>query len=129
MQIKSLHKNSDLMGMVSAGLCLIHCIALPVFLLSTTLTAGLFTHNWHWLDYFFIGLACVAVYFSAKKNTSPYLRTGMWTCVIIFAAALLSHEVSVYAQYVSIAASIGLMVLHFVNIRYYKRCSIQKVNV
>jgi hypothetical protein len=100
---------------------------------SAALTAGLFTHNWHWLggiplDYFFIGLACVAVYFSAKKTLSPYLKTGMWICVIIFAVALLSHEVSVYAQYVSIAASIGLMVLHFVNIRYCKRCSVQKVN-
>ncbi len=127
MQIKSLHKNADLLGMVSAGLCLIHCVALPVFLLGT-LSAGLMPNGWHWMDYFFIALAGVAVYFSSRKTPSYYLKTGMWLCVIIFAVALLSHEISVYAQYVSIAASIGLMVLHYINIRQCRRCRVQKVN-
>ena len=80
------------------------------------------------MDYFFIALAGVAVYFSSRKTPSYYLKTGMWLCVIIFAAALLSHEISVYAQYVSIAASVGLMVLHYINIRQCRRCRVQKVN-
>jgi hypothetical protein len=120
MQIKSLHKNSDFLGIVSAGLCLIHCIALPVFLLGT-LSAGLVLSNWHWLDFIFIALACVAVYFSTKKTASALIKTGMWASVTIFAIALLSHEISVYAQYISIAASVALMMLHFINIRHCRR--------
>lgn len=133
MQIKGFQKHSDLWGMVSAGLCLIHCIALPVFLLSTTaaasvLTAGLIAHDWHWLDYFFISLAVLAVHFSAKRATSSYIRAGMWSSVIIFGVALLAHEISVYAQYISIAASVTLMLLHFINIRHCRRCAVQKVS-
>ena len=127
MQIKNLRKNSDLLGMVSAGLCLIHCIALPVFLLGT-FSAGLVPDKWHWMDYIFIALAGVAVYFSSRKTASLYLKTGMWLCVIIFAVALLSHGISVYAQYISIAASVGLMLLHYINIRQCKRCRAQEVN-
>ena len=146
MQIKGLQKHSDLLGMVSAGLCLIHCIALPVFLLST-ISAGLVTHEWHWLggtplgavprrdtplggtplDYIFIALAVLAVYFSAKRTPSSYIRIGMWLSVIIFGVALLAHEISEYAQYISIAASMVLMLLHFINIRHCKRCSVEKI--
>lgn len=132
MQIKGIQKHSDLLGMISAGLCLIHCIALPVFLISTTAAAASFstvviTHNWHWLDYIFIGLAALAVYFSARQTTSLYIRTGMWSSVIIFGVALLSHEIFEYAQYISIAASIILMLLHFINIWHCKRCNIEKI--
>jgi hypothetical protein len=126
MQTNTLRKNSDLLGIISAGLCLIHCIALPVFLLGT-LSAGLVLSNWHWLDFIFIALACVAVYFSTKKTASVLIKTGMWTSVTIFAIALLSHEISVYAQYISIAASVALMLLHFINIRHCRRCSVEKV--
>ena len=127
MQIKGLQKHSDILGMVSAGLCLIHCIALPVFLLSSTFSAGLITDEWHWLDYIFVGLAVLAVYFSAKRTPSPYIRTGMWFSVVIFGVALLSHEISEYAQYISMGASMVLMLLHFINIRDCKRCSVEKI--
>jgi len=128
MQNKTLYKHADLMGIISAGLCLIHCIAVPVFLLTTTFSAGFHTHAWQWLDYFFIVLAGIAVYFSSKKSSSVYIRAGMWTNVVIFGAALLAHEIAGYAQYISIAASVGLLVLHFLNQRQIKKCSVQKVN-
>lgn len=128
MQIKSYQKHSDLLGMVSAGLCLIHCIVLPIFLLSATFSTGLLSHNWHWLDYIFIMLALVAVYFSAKRVSNLYIRIGMWLSVFIFGVALLAHEISEYAQYISIAASLTLMLLHFVNIRHCHRCNVQKAN-
>lgn len=121
---KSLRKNSDLFGIVSSSLCLIHCIAFPVFFAFSSLSVGFIDHHVHWLEYIFVLLAIMAVYYSTSKITSKGIKSSMWVSISIFGTAMLMHELSEIFIYISILASIGLVVLHIINYRYCKGCKL-----
>ncbi len=78
------------MGIVGSILCLIHCLITPALALGTSLTS----HN-HTiggvidLDYFFIVINGVAVYFATREHRNPALRIFLWGAFLLFAVSLI----------------------------------------
>ena len=96
-------------------MCIVHCLLLPVALLAGNLTD--YGHRWESVDYLFILLAGVAVYFSTRYLRSSLLRIGLWLSWVVFSIAILLHDRYPEALYVSIAASLSLALFHILSYR------------
>ena len=110
MRTSSWRKNSDLIGIGSSVLCIIHCLLLPVLILAGSLTGD--THRWAWLDYLFIFLAALAVFYSTRRLKSTFLRRGLWLTLPVFSGAVVFHEHHPAALYISVASSLLLVLFH-----------------
>ena len=110
MRISSWRKNSDLIGIGSSVLCIVHCLLLPVLILAGSLAGD--AHRWAWLDYLFILLATLAVFYSTRRLKSDLLRRGFWLTLLVFSVAIVFHEYHPASLYVSVASSLLLVVFH-----------------
>jgi MerC mercury resistance protein len=113
------HK-ADYIGITGSVLCLIHCLVTPVLLLTSAVLRQdvLLRASWHSLDYVFIGVNVVAVFFATRHSTNPGIRLSLWGFLGVFAGSLLLEERSAVFAWVGYAASFGLIITHLVNIRY-----------
>ena len=111
-------KHADSIGAIGALLCIVHCLLFPIIL-----TAGLFSKSlytgpgWELLDWLFVGLALVAVLFSTRQLRSVYLRVAFWLVFSLFSVSVLLHDYSAFFLYLSVGASVLLMILHGISYR------------
>jgi uncharacterized membrane protein YvlD (DUF360 family) len=84
------HRKADFMGIAGSILCLIHCLITPALAMGGSLTA----HN-HTigglidLDYFFIIINGIAVYFATREHRIPALRMFLWGAFLLFSVSLI----------------------------------------
>lgn len=114
MTSKPLKRYADMIGTVSAGLCLVHCLTIPLLFALAVVLPDLPEKHWHLLHYLFIGLAALAVHQSASRNRYKKLNNMMWMALIVFALALSLHGVFPWMVIVSACASLVLMTLHII---------------
>ncbi|MAR30539.1 MAG: hypothetical protein CMG24_06410 [Candidatus Marinimicrobia bacterium] len=72
---------SDFIGVLSSGLCMIHCIATPFFFVAATCSATCCSTApewWRWIDYTFLIISFVAVYHSTKSSNSQFIKYALW---------------------------------------------------
>ena len=73
-------KYSDKVGVVSNILCMLHCFATPFIFFSQTQTVHI-GHDvpfaWQIINYFFIFISGIAVYYSAKNSTNNIVKILM----------------------------------------------------
>ena len=121
MKTDALSRKADYIGITGSVLCIIHCLVTPVLLVSSSLLqdsplrAGYLS-----LDYVFIGINIVAVYFATRHVVSVPIKRSLWGFLTLFSIALvLEHTIPVF-RYVAYAASAGLVISHLVNIRQHR---------
>ncbi|WP_299524118.1 MerC domain-containing protein [Winogradskyella sp.] len=116
-------KNSDFIGALSSGVCLIHCIVTPFIFLAQTSAA---THGtnvpiwWSAIDVLFIIISFFAVYWSAKNSSKPLVVRALWISWVLLCAGILNEkfeilhlpEISIYIP------AIALIILHLYNKKY-----------
>lgn len=111
------HK-ADYIGITGSVLCLIHCLITPVLLVTSTLFKDdLIRSSYLSLDYVFIVVNIVAVYF-ATRNAPAQIRTALWGFLALFAVCIMLEDVSEIFEYAAYVASLGLVGSHLYNIRY-----------
>ncbi|WP_051203699.1 MerC domain-containing protein [Hugenholtzia roseola] len=146
MKFKDLGKiKADVAGMFASTLCLLHCLAAPLFLaLQTGLqsayhgveffstaeahshvhgqqelhhhdTASTWLVHWHMLDYAFIVFALIAIYFATRHSQAKRLSTLLWMMGLLFSAALLLEHQIPAFTYVGYFASLMLIILHLLH--------------
>ena len=118
MKTALLRQKADYVGITGSILCIVHCLATPIVVMSSTLI----NHNairvgFLSLDYLFIGVNIVAVW-SATRHTSRTLGIALWTFLALFAAGLLLEDIHAWFEYLAYAASLGLVITHVANISY-----------
>lgn len=96
---------SDIVGIVSAILCIAHCLVLPLFL-STTVFQG--NHYWHFT---FIILSFIGVLASALHTKVIWIKV---TLMVSF-AALLFGSIFGFSILENLGIA-GLVITHFINI-------------
>ena len=71
---------SDSLGVISSGLCTIHCLATPLFFVATCSKSccSAAPSWWLWIDYIFLFVSFVAVLYSVKKTTYNFVKIGLW---------------------------------------------------
>ena len=112
---------SDWTGILSSGLCAIHCATTPLILTAiSSVENG--AENWAWLDFVFLSLSVLAVYHSTKHSALREIRWGLWTAWVVFAMGILLENWSAWMTALSYVGSMSLIVLHILNIRHFRRC-------
>lgn len=132
---------------MSAFLCIIHCAIVPILMgIHSFYYAGDFvasTHNhtqhtehahetvsfldilqgshWHTLDYFFVIITLIAVYFATRKSLISWIKIGLWSAASLFVVSILLQESIAGVEYLAYFASALLIVFHFLNQRLGKR--------
>ena len=97
---------------------MIHCLITPVLLMTSALLADdALRIGYLSLDYVFIGVNIVAVYFATRHAASPAIKRSLWGFLSLFTIAILLEDVSDAFEYLGYAASLGLVVTHFFNLR------------
>ncbi len=130
MRIFSGRSTSDLIGIGSSLLCIVHCLLLPGIIFVGSLSDD--AHRWESLDYAFILLSGVAVFLSTRglptrgtptRGTSTKgasqraLVVGIWLSWVGFSTSILLHEVYALALYSSLLFSCLLVILHLISYR------------
>jgi hypothetical protein len=108
---------SDYVGIVSSFFCLLHCMLTPV-LFSLQILFLKNTPSYNLLEYFFLILSFLAVLFTSRKFIKPFGKILIWSIYMLLSFSIIFHEmVPIFLSY---AASITLILLHFFNIIYKK---------
>ena len=150
------HINSDFIGAMSAFLCIIHCMIVPILMgvhsvyyagdalasvshiehSSTSLSldsANFLTMfeslHWHNLDYFFILITLIAVFFATRKSIVSWVKTALWSAAILFVVSILLEESVNGIEYLAYFASALLIVFHFLNQRLGKKIRLKTTTI
>lgn len=114
-------RKADYIGITGSVLCIIHCLITPVLLLtSSVFQNSALRVGYLSLDYIFIGVNIVAVYFATRHYAPQTIKRSLWGFLILFSIALLLEDTAPVFQYIAYAASAGLVITHLFNIRQHR---------
>jgi hypothetical protein len=146
------HINSDFIGAISAFLCIIHCAIVPILMgvhsfyyAGDLITSTHIEHNhvhehtsfidvvsgshWHTLDYFFVVITLIAVYFATRTSKVIWISVGLWSAAILFVVSILLQESIAGVEYIAYFASALLIVFHFLNQRLGKKIRLNAISI
>lgn len=115
---------SDLVGAMATGLCVLHCIATPfLFIAQSCSLSGCCESGptwWSAIDYLFIGITFFAVYQSGKNTNKPWLKYALYMTWILLTLSVLNEkatflDITVWLKYLT---AFGLIALHLYNLKY-----------
>lgn len=112
---------ADYLGMGGSILCLIHCIAPQVLILSSLgLGMSTFFESESWNLFFW--LTCtVAVWLAVRRSAVQVVKILLWLSLVVFSVGL-GYEVFTGASHlISYIGSSGLIVSHIVNLVVHNR--------
>jgi len=117
---------SDYLGIISAVLCLIHCLLAPTLMgayahsheaIHSNESGEFFLHhNW---DYVFLGLGLLAVWLSSRHTSQLALKVLLWLTYGFLAASVLLEGQGELFQNLVYISSIALIMVHVLNIRHW----------
>lgn len=114
-------RKADYIGITGSVLCIIHCLITPILLMSTALVQDEHLRiGYLSLDYLFIGINILAVYFATRHYALPAVKKALWSFLALFAAAIILEDVNRVFTYVAYVASAGLVITHLINIRQHR---------
>lgn len=117
-------KNTDYLGAISSFLCLIHCVATPfLFAAHAYATSG---HGvdapewWSWLNYGFLLISFVAVYFSVQNTSKSWMKYALYGSWVVLSLLILNEEYEIYhiPEIINYIPALALIVLHLYNRKY-----------
>ena len=113
----------DGLGAFVSALCMLHCLATPIFFIASACTASccnLAPAWWQALDYAFLFISVFAVFQATRTSTNPWIANGLWTswfCLSFFILNAKFDWISVHANTKFIPAFF-LIGLHLYNMKY-----------
>lgn len=109
---------SDVLGIVSAFACMIHCLAAPLLM---AFGAGFLASPP--LQYLFIGVAFAAICKTSWQGVQPNVGILLWSSFGVLVFSVLLEERYPVLEYSGYLASLGMIIGHIWNIRHCRRCS------
>ena len=125
---KRISLRSDVLGTIASSLCLLHCLATPLFftLDFTTSIVGAKKYSLWWgsLDILFISISLLAVFWSARNTSKQWMKYALWISWAMLAAIILNEKFHIIELVVELIylPSIALVFLHIYN-RKYCQCA------
>ncbi len=107
---------ADILGLSNAALCMVHCLAVPLLVASG---AAFIAHPA--VELFFVGLAAWAVWSATRRSKNILLQGVLWTLLLLFSFGLLLEGVHPMMEWLSMGASLSMVVAHALNLRYRPR--------
>jgi hypothetical protein len=118
-----MNKFFDKMGICVSGLCLVHCLIMPIILLSFPVVFSDFEHSDHDIHFLFGILvlisATLAVYPHCRKSgRKDILGLAVAGVLLILGGFTIGHEISETVEHgLTVIGSILLVIAHYKNIR------------
>jgi len=117
----------DNLGAIASSLCLVHCIATPfLFVVQTGVSTccDAAPSWWKMLDYFFLVISFVAIYWSTKTSSIKWMKPLLWINWFILLAIILNEKLEIMAlpEASIYLPAFALIVLHLYN-RKHCRCN------
>lgn len=115
----------DTIGMFAGILCTIHCLATPILFIAKACSTTCCSDApvwWIMIDYLFLLISFIAIYFISKSLTIKWLKISFWISWIILLFAILDHsfEIFILPQNFIYIPSALIISLHFYNLKFCK---------
>ena len=118
-------QKSDFIGVLSSGLCMIHCIATPFLFFAATCSVSCCSAApswWQWIDYIFLFICLFAVHHSASSTNFKIIQYGLWTSWIMLFLFLINARFGWFymPENVKFIPAFALIGFHLYNLKYCK---------
>lgn len=120
---------SDMFGAAVSGLCAIHCTLTPLFFAAKPLLDSSMEGHahggsfWSALDYVFLVLSVIAVWYSSRHTTHAKIKWILWISWLFFATGLVLEQFDFGpAKWLMYIGSFALIITHLQNYRYCQKC-------
>ncbi|MCH9625393.1 MAG: hypothetical protein S4CHLAM123_05670 [Chlamydiales bacterium] len=117
--------NADYIGMASSSLCLVHCMMTLFIFIAQACTMSCCASSprwWRAIDFLFLVISFVAVYFAAKNTSKRWVRTAFYLLFSLLSVFIINHHAHLIAlpiQFNYLSAAL-LFLLHLYNRKYCK---------
>ena len=117
----------DSVGIVAGTLCMIHCIATPFLFIAKACSSVCCSDTpvwWQLIDYAFLIISFIAIYFITKKSTLSWIKIAFWISWFLLLLTLLNHTFMIISlpEYLIYIPASAIIILHFYKIKFCK-CS------
>lgn len=123
---------SDWLGAAASSLCVVHCMLTPLFFVAKPVfSMAMHPHAhghglWGYLDYVFLVLSLLAVWYSSEHTTHATLRWVLWASWVAFAIGLFFEPFDLpYGQWLMYMGSISLIIAHVKNYHHCHRAGLE----
>ena len=116
-----LRLKSDIVGILSSLLCMIHCFIAPfIYMAWTSSTAQRnYTSNyWYLIDYLFLIVSFWTIYKATKQTSKAWFRFGFWSSWILLSAILINEKINFteISEALIFVPTFAIIVLHIFNL-------------
>ena len=121
--MKLIIRNSDRIGVVSSGLCMLHCFATPFLFLSQSSLIFIsvdFKLTWFILNYFFLFISFIAIYHSVKNSSNRFIRIFLYLFWVVLSGLIINESLEIFSipEAATYFSASSLICLHIYNLRY-----------
>ena len=123
--IKFFANNSDLFGVLTCSMCLVHCISTPLILISFSSLNTKLSMSYSWwsnLDYVFLIISFLLVHISAQTTRIKIMKFFFWLSWFSLFLVIINEKTELYefSEYLIYLITTGLSLLHLFNLKYCK---------
>ena len=121
--MKVIIKNSDQIGAVSSGLCMLHCFATPFLFLSQSSLIFIsvdFTLPWFMINYIFLFISFIAIYYSVKNSSNRFIRIFLYLSWAVLSGLIINESLGILSipETATYLSASSLICLHIYNLNY-----------
>ncbi len=114
---------ADTLGIIASSLCLIHCIATPFLFIAKACAATCCSATpswWKWIDYLFIIVSFIAIYFATKNTTKKWMKIALWSSWIVLLFTIVNESFTLIPLPESFIyfPTLSIVLLHLYNYKY-----------
>jgi hypothetical protein len=107
----------DVIGIISASVCMIHCIALPMLMLTSM---HIFSHPL--MEIFFLSTSAISIYYSTKGRNITISSLLLWISFTGLCISTLLHDHFAVMKMIGYAFSVLIIIGHIIQMRTCPKC-------
>lgn len=121
--MKVIIKNSDQIGATSSALCMLHCFATPFLFLSQSSLIFIsvdFTLPWFIINYIFLFISFIAIYYSVKNSSNRLIRIFLYLFWAVLSGLIINESLGTLSipETATYLSASSLICLHIYNLKY-----------
>ncbi len=119
--------NFDRIGAIASTLCMLHCLATPIFFMASICSSSCCVNTpvwWQVIDYIFLAISFFSILQATSTPGKTWVSTGLWInwFLLFFIIINLNTGWFQLMENIKFIPAMGLVGLHFYNMKYCK-CS------
>ena len=115
--------SSDSIGAFASGLCMLHCLATPIFFIVSACSSACCNNApawWQWMDYMFLAISLFAIQNSSKSSSKEWVIQGLWINWSVLLFFIINAKLGWFyiMPNLKFLPAFGLVFLHMYNMKY-----------